>query len=66
MLAVESNFSLSENPAVRFHYVPKEPGKLSVRVTDSDGDVFARAWSVPTSVAKAPGEGEASPVNPVQ
>ena len=66
VLAVESNFSLSENPAVRFHYVPEEPGELSVRVTDSDGEVFARAWSVPTSVAKAPGEGEAAPVNPVQ
>ena len=66
VLAVESNFSLSENPAVRFHYVPEGPGELSVRVTDSDGEVFARAWSVPTSVAEAPGEGEAAPVNPVQ
>jgi len=46
--------------------VPDGPGELSVRVTDSDGAMFARAWSVPASVATAPVGEEAAPVNPVQ
>ena len=54
ILTVEANFSLSENPSIHFYYVPEEPGELSVQVTDSEGQVFARAWPVPTAVAEAP------------
>ena len=52
VLTVEANFSLSENPSIHFYYVPEEPGELSVRVTDSEGHVFARAWPVRTAVAE--------------
>ncbi len=53
VLTVESNFSLSENPSIRFHYLPQEPGELSVRVTDSKGDEFARVWTVSNATAEA-------------
>ncbi len=51
VLTVDSNFSLSENPSVRFRYVPPGPDLLSVRVTDSEGQVFARSWPIPSVLA---------------
>ncbi len=51
VLTVDSNFSLSENPSIHFRYVPTGPGELSVRVTDSEGQIFAQAWPVPPPLA---------------
>ena len=47
VMRVESNFSLSEDPSLHFFYVPDHPGQLSVTVTDSEDQIFARSWPVP-------------------
>ena len=46
VLAVEGAISLSEDPTVRFHYVPKENGALSVRVEDTESNVFEKDFAV--------------------
>ena len=46
VLQVDSDISLSEDPSIHFHYLPTEPGEMSVEVTDSEGGVFTRAWAV--------------------
>ena len=46
VLAVEGAISLSEDPTVRFHYIPKESGALSVRVEDTGGNVFEKDFAV--------------------
>lgn len=46
VLRVESDISLSEDPSIRFHYLPWGPGELSVEVTDSKGGAYRGAWQV--------------------
>lgn len=46
VLAVEGAISLSEDPTVRFHYVPKESGALSVRVEDTEDNVFEKNFDI--------------------
>lgn len=36
----EMTFSLSQNPSLRFSYLPAQPGQLSVRVHDTEDNVF--------------------------
>ena len=56
VLTVESDISLSEDPSIHFYYVPDGPGELSVKVTDSEEQVFARSWqlSAPNMLAQSP------------
>lgn len=47
VLAVEAAISMSENPTVEFRYVPppeRTGAVLSVRATDTEGNVFERSW----------------------
>ena len=44
VLTVESDISLSEDPSIHFHFTPREPAELSVKVTDSKDNEFSRAW----------------------
>jgi sulfur-oxidizing protein SoxY len=46
VLLVEGNISLSEDPSVHFHFVPRAPAALTVDVTDSDGIKFSQTWPV--------------------
>lgn len=46
VLQVESDISLSEDPSIRFYYVPGEPGEMKVDVTDSQGGMFSNRWPV--------------------
>lgn len=46
VLTVEGNISLSEDPSIHFHYVPKEPGAIAVDALDSDGLAFSQTWPV--------------------
>ena len=46
VLSVEGAISLSEDPTVRFHYVPKEDGALSVRVEDTEDNVFEKNFEI--------------------
>lgn len=44
ILSVDGAISLSEDPMVRFYYIPSGEGNLSVRVEDTEGNVFERSW----------------------
>ena len=48
LLSVEGAISLSEDPTVRFHFVPSGDELLSARVTDTEENVFERTWPVQT------------------
>ena len=43
----DAGISMSEDPSVHFYYTPKEPGELSVTVTDTKDQTFSRSWRVP-------------------
>ena len=59
VLTIESDISLSEDPSIHFYYNPAEPAELSVKVTDSKEQVFARSWQMqgPSLVAEAGNDG---------
>jgi sulfur-oxidizing protein SoxY len=40
IMTVEGDISLSENPTVRFSFVPEGPGELQVKAVDTEGGVF--------------------------
>ena len=40
VMSVEGDISLSENPSVRFSFVPDGPGELEVKAVDTEGAVF--------------------------
>jgi sulfur-oxidizing protein SoxY len=46
VLSIEGAISLSENPTVRFHFVPQDDADLSAHVEDTDGNVFQSSWPV--------------------
>jgi len=46
VLTVDADISLSENPAIRFAFVPERPGTLEVEVRDSEGGRFTGSWPV--------------------
>ena len=43
----DAGISMSEDPSIHFYYTPKEPGELSVTVTDTKDQTFSRSWRVP-------------------
>jgi sulfur-oxidizing protein SoxY len=43
VLDVETTFSLSEDPSLRFSFAPREPGQLWVRVVDSEALEFSES-----------------------
>lgn len=46
IMSVEGDISLSENPSIRFSFVPDEPGKIEVHAKDTDGAIFAKSWQI--------------------
>ncbi|MGI9509949.1 MAG: quinoprotein dehydrogenase-associated SoxYZ-like carrier, partial [Geminicoccaceae bacterium] len=51
IMSVEGDISLSENPTVRFSFVPEEAGELQVKAVDTEGTVFETV----TPIGGAPG-----------
>ncbi|MGI9489245.1 MAG: quinoprotein dehydrogenase-associated SoxYZ-like carrier [Geminicoccaceae bacterium] len=51
IMSVEGDISLSENPTVRFSFVPEEAGELQIKAVDTEGTVFTTA----TPIGEAPG-----------
>ena len=51
IMSVEGDISLSENPTVRFSFVPEEAGELQVKAVDTEGAVFTTV----TPISGAPG-----------
>jgi sulfur-oxidizing protein SoxY len=46
ILEVESDISLSEDPAITFSFVPTVQGALAVEVEDTEGRQFEQSWSL--------------------
>jgi len=40
IMSVEGDISLSENPSIRFSFVPNAPGDLEIKAVDTEGEVF--------------------------
>jgi sulfur-oxidizing protein SoxY len=51
VLRVESDISMSTDPAITFGFVPKGPGTLEVKAEDSDDARFAQSFPVPAPAA---------------
>ncbi len=46
IMSVEGDISLSENPSIRFSFIPREPGELKVEVKDTDDGLFEESMMV--------------------
>ena len=46
VLAMESGISISENPNIRFSYLPNGAATFEVEAVDTDGHVFTGKWPV--------------------
>jgi sulfur-oxidizing protein SoxY len=42
IMTIEGDISLSENPTVRFSFVPDQPGELAIEAEDTEGGVFEK------------------------
>jgi sulfur-oxidizing protein SoxY len=49
LLAIEGSISISEDPNIRFGYVPNHAKSFRVEAIDTDGRVFKGEWPVETS-----------------
>ena len=50
VFSADVDFTLSENPNVRFFFVPKAAGQLTVRVVDSNDSKFEKSLAVAPGV----------------
>jgi sulfur-oxidizing protein SoxY len=46
VLAMDGGISISEDPNIRFNYLPNGATRFRVEAVDTDGHVFAREWPV--------------------
>jgi sulfur-oxidizing protein SoxY len=46
IMSVEGDISLSENPSIRFSFIPDQPGELTVEVKDTDDGVFEKTMMI--------------------
>lgn len=51
LFSVDSDISISEDPSLRFNFVPEASGSLTVRVTDSTGHAFEEHFEVAAAQA---------------
>jgi sulfur-oxidizing protein SoxY len=49
ILSVEGAISLSEDPAIRFHYLPNGSRQLNVVIEDTENRVFTNSWDIEAS-----------------
>ena len=49
VLTVDSDIALSEDPSLRFAFLPKKPGELQVEVDDSSQRHFRQHWPFPAA-----------------
>ncbi len=46
LMTVEGAISLSEDPSIRFSFVPQKEGEITVDVRDTEGNEFHKTWQV--------------------
>jgi sulfur-oxidizing protein SoxY len=49
VLTIDSDIALSEDPSVRFAFLPRKPGELQVEVDDSNQRHFKQRWVFPAA-----------------
>ncbi|HET7594078.1 MAG TPA: quinoprotein dehydrogenase-associated SoxYZ-like carrier [Stellaceae bacterium] len=49
VLTVDSDIALSEDPSIRFAFVPKKPGELRVEADDNNQRHFTQHWPFPAA-----------------
>jgi hypothetical protein len=54
LFTADTDISISEDPSIRFSFVPDAPGELTVQVKDSKGRVFEQRFPVTASGAAPP------------
>jgi sulfur-oxidizing protein SoxY len=59
LVSAEGAIALSENPSIRFDYVPQSKDAITVEAEDTEGNLFKKSW-VPGEILPA---GEDSPNN---
>ncbi|MFZ0791666.1 MAG: quinoprotein dehydrogenase-associated SoxYZ-like carrier [Chromatiaceae bacterium] len=52
LFSVDSDISISEDPSLRFNFIPASSGDLTVRVTDSNGHEFEERFAVAAAEAE--------------
>jgi sulfur-oxidizing protein SoxY len=52
LFSVDSDISISEDPSLRFNFIPASSGDLTVRVTDSSGHEFEERFDVAAGQAE--------------
>jgi sulfur-oxidizing protein SoxY len=65
VLHVESDISMSEDPAITFGFVPRSKGALEVKAVDSSDAHFAQAFDVPAPAAPSAASATPAPEAPV-
>lgn len=50
VLRLDTDISISEDPALTFHFVPEAAGEVTVRVHDIEDRAFERSWPVGSGV----------------
>ena len=65
VLHVESDISMSENPAITFGFVPRSKGMLEVKAVDSTDAHFAQSFEVPAPAAPSAASAAPAPQSPV-
>ena len=52
LFSVDTDISISEDPAISFGFIREGEGDLDVRVTDSEGRDFSRSFAIPAASGK--------------
>jgi sulfur-oxidizing protein SoxY len=65
VLRVESDISMSTDPAITFGFVPKGPGTLEVKAEDSEDARFAQSFPVPAPAAPSSAAAQPAPATSV-
>jgi sulfur-oxidizing protein SoxY len=65
VLHVESDISMSEDPAITFGFVPRSKGTLEVKVVDSTDAHFSQTFDVPAPAAPSAASVAPAPESPV-
>lgn len=65
VLHVESDISMSEDPAITFGFVPRSKGMLEVKAVDSTDARFVQTFEVPAPAAPSAASAAPAPESPV-
>ncbi|TQV83098.1 quinoprotein dehydrogenase-associated SoxYZ-like carrier [Denitrobaculum tricleocarpae] len=53
ILAVEGAISLSEDPSIRFHYLPNGSSQINVVIEDTEDQIFTKSWDIESAQSES-------------